>query len=49
MIFITFNRHDKTCLKTWFVLVHWVAKKSKTNEKLRTSYYNKITLPRHEQ
>ena len=40
MVFITFERRDKTCSnieKNSFLLVHWVAKNSKTNEKTRSS------------
>ena len=33
-----FGRRDKTCSrveKAWFLFVHWVAKNSKTNEKIQ--------------
>ena len=34
MIFMALETRDKTCLKTektWFLLVHWLAKNSKVN------------------
>ena len=38
MTFITFKSLDKTCSdieKTWFLLIHWVAIKSKKYEKIQ--------------
>ena len=40
MVFITFERRDKTCSKfkkTWLLLVYWVAKKKKKKRKSRIS------------
>ena len=48
MIFITFKTPDKTCSKiekAWFLLLQWVARSSKMNEKMFILIYLSNNLP----